>query len=42
MLFTTTEGSGAPADGRADFDFLAGCWTVAHRRLRERLTGCDH
>lgn len=27
-------------DGRADFDFLMGSWTVKHRRLRERLTAC--
>jgi hypothetical protein len=26
--------------GATDFDFLIGDWTVQHRRLRERLTGC--
>jgi hypothetical protein len=26
---------------RHDFDFLFGAWTVRHRRLRERLAGCD-
>lgn len=25
----------------ADFDFLAGRWHVHHRRLRERLAGCN-
>jgi len=29
------------SDGRADFDFLMGAWTVTHRRLRERLKGSD-
>lgn len=24
-----------------DFDFVLGDWTVRHRRLRERLAGCD-
>jgi hypothetical protein len=24
-----------------DFDFLFGSWTVEHRRLKERLVGCD-
>lgn len=28
-------------DGRADFDFFMGSWTVRHRRLRERLMGSD-
>lgn len=27
-------------DGRADFDFLHGSWSVRHRRLAERLAGC--
>ncbi len=27
------------ADGRDDFHFFVGCWTVAHRRLRHRLAG---
>jgi hypothetical protein len=29
-----------PSSAR-DFDFLAGNWQVQHRRLRERLAGCD-
>lgn len=28
-------------DGRDDFDFFIGRWTVAHRRLARRLDGCD-
>jgi len=28
-------------DGRDDFDFLIGEWTVQHRRLNERLAGCQ-
>lgn len=28
-------------DGRADFDFFMGQWSVAHRRLARRLAGCD-
>lgn len=26
-------------DGRNDFDFLLGSWSVHHRRLRDRLKG---
>jgi hypothetical protein len=29
----------SPLDGRDDFDFFAGCWTVTHRRLIDRLVG---
>jgi len=29
------------AEGGADFDFFVGHWNVHHRRLRERLAGCD-
>jgi hypothetical protein len=28
------------ADGRSDFDFYIGNWTVHNRRLKERLAGC--
>jgi hypothetical protein len=28
-------------DGRRDFHFLYGRWTVAHRRLRDRGVGCQ-
>jgi hypothetical protein len=29
------------SDAPTDFDFEIGDWTVRHRRLRERLVGCD-
>ncbi|HYL98058.1 MAG TPA: DUF1579 domain-containing protein [Blastocatellia bacterium] len=29
-------------EGRSDFDFLAGRWTVRHRRLKRRLVEDDH
>jgi len=32
----------APEDGRRDFDFLMGTWTVHHRRLRTRLSADTH
>lgn len=31
----------AVTDASHDFDFEVGSWTVRHRRLKERLTGCD-
>lgn len=31
----------APSSSARDFDFLVGRWRVQHRRLRERLAGCD-
>lgn len=30
-----------PASTPQDFDFLIGHWKVSHRRLRERLLGCE-
>lgn len=33
-------GTGGEPDGRSDFDFLIGSWTVRNRRLKKRLTGC--
>jgi len=35
--------SSAPAATRrgGDFDFLEGTWRIRHRRLRERLAGCE-
>ncbi|MCX2862324.1 DUF1579 domain-containing protein [Paucibacter sp. PLA-PC-4] len=30
-----------PRTAPADFDFIIGHWTVRHRRLRERLAGCN-
>ena len=31
----------AARDPRRDFDFLHGSWRIDHRRLKERLVGCD-
>ena len=33
--------SSAQHDGLHDFDFFMGKWKVQHRRLKERLVGCD-
>ena len=30
-----------PTGDIRDFDFFIGSWSVAHRRLKERLAGCD-
>jgi len=38
LVTTTTTTAASTA---ADFDFLAGRWSVHHRRLRARLAGCQ-
>jgi hypothetical protein len=40
--FSCDPDNAAPSDGRRDFDFLIGHWTVVHRRLRRRLEGDTH
>lgn len=34
-------GAEAGRSGAGDFDFFIGSWGVAHRRLKERLAGCN-
>lgn len=42
MPTATTSPPPALATGAAgDFDFFVGAWQVQHRRLKERLTGCQ-
>jgi hypothetical protein len=37
----TSQPAGTVRDPRHDFDFLHGTWRIDHRRLKERLTGCQ-
>ena len=39
MTLFVKDPSETSSDGRGDFDFFAGKWRVAHRRLRRRLVG---
>ncbi|MEO5760356.1 MAG: DUF1579 domain-containing protein [Mesorhizobium sp.] len=39
MQSTASHANDIAADGRGDFDFFFGRWTVSHRRLRKRLEG---
>lgn len=42
MSNPTTRPSTTPGPGAAsDFDFFVGSWQIQHRRLKERLTGCQ-
>jgi hypothetical protein len=38
---TSLTPDGSIRDGRRDFDFVHGSWTVENRRLRRRLQGCQ-
>ena len=38
---TQSDISPAPAGSAADFDFFLGSWRIQHRRLNERLLGCQ-
>lgn len=41
-LFDVPEGVlDARPEGARDFDFLQGCWIIRHRKLAERLVGCQ-
>lgn len=42
MAHPSTHTPSSPGTGSAsDFDFFVGAWQIQHRRLKERLTGCQ-
>jgi len=41
MTKAMTQTTATPRGSAQDFDFFVGTWTVRHRRLKERLKGCQ-